>query len=236
ANGGGVRSFESGFLGAFAAAEIGGEVAPGSRSGEAIAARTALSAVVGGTVSELAGGSFANGAISAAFQELFNHALDAAARRAELQRKLNALEESGKLSSGDTYSTRNKAAVAVLDQVAPLSHEYGYEIGGSLYTDKYGLWHYQLPTVWSSTSSSLDTDWPGYHTHPSGPLLFSNEMDSANGEKINDATWVEHSHQALYLGVELPNGHVGISVCEPGCSLIGVPKYPYGTPGTVIQP
>ncbi|MGH9436353.1 MAG: hypothetical protein ACRD22_00300, partial [Terriglobia bacterium] len=82
ANGGGVRSFESGFLGAFAAAEIGGEVAPGSRSGEAIAARTALAAVVGGTVSELAGGSFANGAISAAFQALFNEDLDAAMARA----------------------------------------------------------------------------------------------------------------------------------------------------------
>ncbi|MGH9771244.1 MAG: RHS repeat-associated core domain-containing protein [Candidatus Acidiferrales bacterium] len=74
-------SFASGFLGAFAAAYVGGGIYPNSESGTAIALRTAAMAVVGGTAAEIGGGSFANGAISAAFQQLFNQAADAMERR-----------------------------------------------------------------------------------------------------------------------------------------------------------
>lgn len=44
----------------------------GDKGGAWIAARTATAAVIGGTASELSGGKFANGAITSAFQQMFN--------------------------------------------------------------------------------------------------------------------------------------------------------------------
>ena len=72
--------FSDGFLGAFVASEssgligeIGGspnEAAYYSASNEA--SRVAISAMVGGTVSQLTGGNFTDGAVAGAFQRLFN--------------------------------------------------------------------------------------------------------------------------------------------------------------------
>jgi len=69
-------SFRAGFTGAFVSAAISSPL-EGDISGEsagAVAERTVIAAVAGGTVSEIDGGSFANGAWSAAFQQLFNEA------------------------------------------------------------------------------------------------------------------------------------------------------------------
>ena len=68
-------SFQSGFLssaaGALASPAIGG-IYEGKTTTEAIAARTAAAAIVGGATSVLAGGKFQNGAITTAMQHLFN--------------------------------------------------------------------------------------------------------------------------------------------------------------------
>jgi RHS repeat-associated protein len=70
ANGG---DFRHGFLGSAVAAGVdysgARRVLPGDKY---VATRTARAAVVGGTVSALGGGKFANGAVTAAFQHLFN--------------------------------------------------------------------------------------------------------------------------------------------------------------------
>ena len=229
ANGG---RFTDGFLGAFVSSEAGGQIdsniMPKSESAGAIAARTGAAAAVGGTASKLSGGNFANGAWSAAFQHLFNDEAD----RKALSDKLGALKRKGILSRDQSFRTRDAAAKYVLNKVTALSHEYGYEVSGNLYQDKYRSWHYSGPWIGSTINSRVYTSYPAYHTHPSGRLVFSNQTNSANGEKINDATWVDNNHQALYLGVELPNHNVGIAVCEYYCSLIGR----LGTPGKVIQP
>jgi RHS repeat-associated protein len=67
------HGFYSGFSGSIMGS-IAGKIGPGysDRSIGAIAQRTALAAVAGGTASVLGGGKFANGAITAAFQHLFN--------------------------------------------------------------------------------------------------------------------------------------------------------------------
>jgi len=62
-------------------------------SWEAIAGRTIIAAVVGGTISEMTGGKFANGAVTAAMAQLFNNELTAAQKRAyanQLREKLLA--------------------------------------------------------------------------------------------------------------------------------------------------
>ena len=81
--GGGIESasggqFRHGFYSSFAGS-VAGSIAPRLGMGENgdgeashIAVRTTFSAVVGGTTSVLGGGKFANGAITAAFQHLFN--------------------------------------------------------------------------------------------------------------------------------------------------------------------
>lgn len=68
--------FGHGFISAGVTKGVGGTFLPGGSnlsSGE-IASGTAISAVIGGTVSSLTGGKFANGAQTGAFQYLFNQA------------------------------------------------------------------------------------------------------------------------------------------------------------------
>ncbi|MGJ8635178.1 MAG: hypothetical protein ACSHX7_14775, partial [Luteolibacter sp.] len=73
--------FKDGFLSAAASTAFGAYVSyeniglgsPGDTSKPyLVAARTSVAAVIGGTVSEVGGGKFANGAYTAAFQHLFN--------------------------------------------------------------------------------------------------------------------------------------------------------------------
>ena len=69
-------SFKDGAVGAFVATLgeplMTSAIDGGNRSGAAVAGRTAIAAIVGGTASYLSGGKFANGAKSAAFKWLFN--------------------------------------------------------------------------------------------------------------------------------------------------------------------
>jgi RHS repeat-associated protein len=128
ATGGGFRSFESGFLGAFAAAEIGGGIMPNSSSGEAIAARTAAMSVLGGTVADIAGGSFANGAISAAFQQLFNEGVTAEARSKIFTARLKYLKSHGLVNDttvkfkNQFYAGKEDAAGTVRSSLNHLPH------------------------------------------------------------------------------------------------------------------
>ncbi|KKO49554.1 hypothetical protein VT06_04945 [Arsukibacterium sp. MJ3] len=68
--------FGHGFFSAGVTKGAGGAFLPGGSnlSGGQIAYGTVVSAVIGGTASELAGGKFSNGARTATFQYLFNHA------------------------------------------------------------------------------------------------------------------------------------------------------------------
>lgn len=71
----GGGSFGDGFVGAFAGSEAStgvDQIAIGNTSAAAIALRTAVAAIVGGTVSSITGGDFADGALAAAMQRLYN--------------------------------------------------------------------------------------------------------------------------------------------------------------------
>lgn len=97
--------------------------------------------------------------------------------------------------------------------MAPLSRQYGLEVGGNIYLGGDGLYHYTLPTIGDSISAPINPNWTGYHTHPSGGLKFSN---SHFGEgPARDLHWVNQPGKALYLGVQQNSGVVGYSVCEP---------------------
>jgi hypothetical protein len=65
-----------------------------------VALRTTAAAVVGGTAADLAGGSFANGAISAAFQELFNDAMTAKQRRRDQLLEQRAVKKIASTKAG----------------------------------------------------------------------------------------------------------------------------------------
>lgn len=100
--------FRHGFYGSFAGS-IGGSLAPklgfanySNRDYSAIAARTTFAAVVGGTASALGGGKFANGAVTSAFQHLFNAE---APKEFESVAETNALKFDG--SEGKTLIVRS---------------------------------------------------------------------------------------------------------------------------------
>ncbi|WP_172676762.1 hypothetical protein, partial [Marinagarivorans algicola] len=133
--------------------------------------------------------------------------------RAAFQKELDALAADGTLSKYRNFKTEDAAATEVLDATAPLSKKYGLEVAGSIWKHKDG-WRYTLPEIGGVGSANLTTRYIGYHTHPSGPLKFSNQFNSHTGGP-GDAGWVATSNKSLYVGVQI-GGNVSIGVCDPG--------------------
>jgi len=199
--------------------------------------------MVGRTYSDATGGKFANGAAYWTFAAIIQaaatfdttntvgdvEASDTTENREAFQEKLNVLVTDGTLSTKQGFETEDAAAKHVLEVTAPLSKQYGLEVGGNIYLGKDGLYHYTLPTIGHTGSVGISTRWAGYHTHPSGSLKFSNSHIRMSSD--NDLHWVNQSGKALYLGVQQSEG-VGIAVCEPGrCFDIGRT----GSRGRVLQ-
>ncbi|MEE2026137.1 hypothetical protein, partial [Alkalimonas mucilaginosa] len=89
------------------------------------------------------------------------------------------------------------------------------EIGGYInkLTAPNGTAYYQYtkPMVGERRSVALPvTGQIGYHTHPTGTLLFSNTITNPTG---SDAEWVADSNNHLYVGA-LQGGDVKIGICE----------------------
>jgi len=115
--------FRHGFYAGFAGSEVGSVVGSGPLGkigGPAgIALRTAIAAVAGGTAAELGGGKFANGALTAAFQHLFNHeggnirAL--MKQRQQLLNDMRALDED--IATGEYVSLSHKLATDIVEWV-----------------------------------------------------------------------------------------------------------------------
>ena len=154
------------------------------------------------------------------------------ANRAALEKELDALRTDGTLGSSRTFETADAAASEVLSATAPLSQKYGLEIAGSIMKRESG-YSYTFPKIGSEGSASISGKYIGYHTHPSGVLMFSNTTNNYRLRGGGDAGWVASTENALYLGVHTNRG-VAIGVCEPGnCSKIGQ----HGTkPSRVLQP
>ena len=214
-----------------------------------IGGRALVSAVTAGTVSEITGGKFANGALTAAFA----YTLSSAVHRVlgstmvsagpgdgvvepdpdAFQAELDKLVKRGILNGERTFSSVDDAALEVLNTAAPLSQKYGLEVSGNIYSNSSGGYRYTIPVIGGAGTASLNPDYIGYHTHPSGKLLFSNQFHNySGGPGISDMAWMATSRQALYLGVQVNNA-VRIGVCSPGtCYDIGRT----GTdPGRVLQ-
>ncbi|TXH72463.1 MAG: RHS repeat-associated core domain-containing protein [Thiothrix sp.] len=85
------QGFASGFFGHLAGG-IRAFGVPGTGSFSAMMGRTMVAAVVGGTISQITGGKFANGAMTAAFVHLFN-AEGKRLSKGEAKRAANALDE-----------------------------------------------------------------------------------------------------------------------------------------------
>ena len=155
---------------------------------------------------------------------------ETAGNRDALQADLDALKEDGTLSRSHSFGSADEAAKSVLDVVAPLSREHGLEVAGSIFKGSGGKYHYTMPQIGGAASAELSTNWIGYHTHPDGSTIFSNQFRNAGSG--NDAAWVGRSGKSLYVGGQRSNGSVGISVCRPG----SCPDYGReGTVGSVIR-
>src|SRR5690606_4572250 len=151
---------------------------------------------------------------------------------AAFQEKLDALAADRTLNPYKTFDSADAAAAEVLNVTAPLSAEYGPEVGGNIWESDNG-WRYTMPKIGGPGSVGVSTSHIGYHTHPHGDLMFSNRMNNYSGNfDGGDSSWVATANKPLYLGVQ-HGGAVKIGVCEPGnCSHVGI----RGTrPSRIIQ-
>lgn len=149
-----------------------------------------------------------------------------------MQKAIDALVTDKTLNSSKLFTSADAAAQEVLDAVTPISEKYGLEAGGNILKNgKY--YSYTTPVIGGEGSVGVATHSMGYHTHPSGKLMFSNRTNNfSRSSSGGDSSWVETSQQQLYLGV-MSAGAVQVGVCNPGnCSHIGF----YGTsPSRVVQ-
>lgn len=216
----------------------------------------AAATIVGGTMTEMTGGKFANGAATAAFSYAMSWAAqkygiggvsqtgdtDETGRtkeqeqldRLKFESEIAQLRKDGKLCVDcAVYNSPDDAAKAVLNQTSGLSEQYQLEVSGSIYKqgDK---WAYSVPKVGGYGSAPLTTDMIGYHTHPDGSLAFSNRWNSHGGSGSGDAGWVAKSQKTLYLGVKIGN-KIAIGTCDYGnCSEWVVGRGPT-QPSRVLQ-
>jgi Flp pilus assembly pilin Flp len=108
------------------------------------------------------------------------------------------------------------AAKEVLNALTALAHQAQLEVGGYInkMTTRSGTVYYQYtkPIVGERRSVALSPA-PrqiGYHTHPSGTLLFSNNYTNPGA---GDAKWVSEASNHLYVGA-LHDEVVKIGICE----------------------
>lgn len=132
--------FRHGFYAGFVGSAAGSIVASGplGKIGGpgGIALRTAIVAVAGGTAAELGGGKFANGALTAAFQHLFNH--ESGRIGALLKQRQQLLNDIGELDAdiamGEYVSLSHKLATDIVEWVG-----IGKAVSGGLKLGK-GVW------------------------------------------------------------------------------------------------
>jgi len=203
------------------------------------ALRVASAAALGGAVSEVTGGKFANGAVTGAFSRAFNdESIDDLLKRQEAARaEVDAAYESGDLSRENSFASRDEAAKAVLSVIEPISVRHRVELGG--YIARTGdSFSYLYPHTGTESTLPYLSKVPrpivavaGYHTHPSGTAVFG----------FKDADWVNGPN-----GVRKPLYVIGggqVRVCEVGsasCSVEVAVRFSYdernrGLQGRVVK-
>jgi proteasome lid subunit RPN8/RPN11 len=208
--------------------------------------------VIGGTISDVTGGKFANGAASAAFAMVVQSVAaglgsegnstpndsqltpeeqaDLAKRQSLAMDEVNAAYESGELGQGRQFPTIDGAAKEVLGILDPISQRHKVELGGFISASEDGF-TYGTPIV--GTQSSLpglvnvpSSALAGFHTHPSGSRFFS----------IADARWVNGTNGTkipLYLS---GNGQFrACDVSSSSCSPTKANFFPYNSRNPGLQ-
>ncbi len=196
--------FSSGFVGGFFGHMTGGFVKGiGKHLGSVgVAMRTTAAAVVGGTISKLTGGKFANGAATAAFTHLFNH-------------------ESGRRH----FHTKRQTAILALNSAWQRAGGVAAraEWGGGIYRYADGTFNYTEPfTNGQETGIILDeftitapagtTTVGSYHTHPVPSGAGFPNFINANGYRWGDIPSADALNWHSYVG----NSDSSIMHYDPG--------------------
>lgn len=151
----------------------------------------------------------------------------------KMQVEIDELLANKTLNTDKIFYNPDEAAKEVLNITAPISEKYGLKVGGNIIRIRKDRYSYTKPIIGGQGSVSVPTHNIGYHTHPGGPLIFSNRTNNFS-QNINggDPTWISVAKQPLYVGVNV-SGSVRIGVCNPeNYSHIGR----FGTsPSRVIQ-
>ena len=156
-------------------------------------------------------------------------------RQQAARRAIGALIKAGVLDTNKIFTGDNaldRAAIEVLKAVHPITEKHNVEIGGLLVPRGDGV-GYRAPVVGNDTMVNIGDGANasgGYHTHPGGDSVFSNQHHSATGGGA-DAGWVDEAQRPLYMSSRSgpPNGRVVIRVCNPGSARCNPNFVPLGS-------
>jgi hypothetical protein len=96
-----------------------------------LALRTTVSGLIGGTVTQITGGKFATGFVTAAFARAFNEELEISPGTADARLRAITREFRAKTDglSDFRWGSADSAATVFADMAQPLSNKYGIELG-----------------------------------------------------------------------------------------------------------
>ena len=189
-------------------------------SAEAVIGRTTIAAIVGGTISELTGGKFANGATTAAIAHLFNKERTEAQKRATRKHRM----ESIKALYGDIL----KAGNIDIDKNIQLAKSMGAVDIGKALTDK-SQWNYKRnPALISSLKSTGNYD-PALLAEFGN--LHAGIVYAASGVRLDFALTAGGGYQSFVQN--LRNGN--FSPSRSGSSISGLAAWFVGATATPDQ-
>ena len=252
------HGFLSAGVGSLAGGRLGGAI--GRQLGSQFAGRLIGSALVGGTISEVTGGKFANGAAYAAFASIISESvyrlsrpggspesnLPLSQRQAGARKAIKSLETDGTLDTDKVFTgdgALDAAAKEVLGAVHPISERYAVEIGGTLISNGKGV-SYTTPVLGSGSSITIDGAGAlaGYHTHPGGDIASSVFSNRYNSPGSGDVGFTQTYKIPLYMSHQPVGGGMNYSVCgysattcNPGFNTHALPGFNYGVQGRPVQ-
>jgi RHS repeat-associated protein len=246
AAGGVLNDLQGGNFGSgFFSAGVTQALSPTIENIDSVPGRVVTAALVGGTVSKAAGGSFANGAESAAFQTLFDGIANSNPRNEYTGSSPSGGGASGKSPVSDgiigqmagdgygppaPYPTIGAAATAGLEAAYPLGHKYEY--AGAVITSGNGGYYATTPVTINDQHNFGFSLPPGetpvalYHTHPidtNGEFFSKHDVETAQRLSVTSYIGVYSNNSISYFD---PNTMTAITRRDfgGGTSMTGMAK------------
>ena len=157
--------------------------------------RPVAAALVGGTVSKISGGKFANGAETGLFQELFNQGIHGTFSRPPTDEEVAAYNRTAALCADANaglsmfrFGSEQGAADWFSSIANPITAQTGLEVGVNIMKDDYGYYLYNLHPSTYFGGGAVDIQPPGPDA-PGKYVAFDHTHPTETGFSNNGAYW-----------------------------------------------